>query len=103
MPNDPSNSVTIDGLDHWPHTIPQATDSSAGVMSAADKTKLDGIAPGGGGAIVYPTSAALLATPTPAPGSAQIPAIAANVDGTGQAGLYWSFNGSWCFVAILQP
>lgn len=101
MANDPANSVTIDGLDHWPHTIPQATEVSAGVMSAADKHKLDGLTPGGGGATVYATNADL--PPTPAPGDPQIPAIVANVDGTGQAGLYWSFNGSWCFIGILAP
>jgi len=94
MANDPANAVTIDGLDHWPHVIPQATEVSAGVMSAADKLKLDQISPGGGGAVAYPTFANF-----PAP--ATVPGAFAIDSSTGA--LYCSFGGSWCIITILVP
>lgn len=39
---------TIENFQHSPHVIPDATEESAGVMSAADKRKLDSLSPGGG-------------------------------------------------------
>ena len=36
---------------HWPQVIPDATEISDGLMSAADKVKLDGLAPGGTGQV----------------------------------------------------
>lgn len=41
----------IEHFDHFPHEIPDATESSDGMMSAADKAKLDGLSPGGGGTL----------------------------------------------------
>lgn len=38
----------LNNFQHQPQTIPDATPSAAGVMSAADKAKLDSLSPGGG-------------------------------------------------------
>lgn len=44
---DPANDYKIEEFEHHPHIIPSATTTIAGVMSAADKVKLDGIPVGG--------------------------------------------------------
>jgi len=44
-------SFTIDVNTFFPVTIPDVTTSSAGLMSAADKIKLDSLTPGGGGTL----------------------------------------------------
>lgn len=41
-------SFIIPTYTHWPYVIPNATPTSDGVMSAADKAKLDSLIPGGG-------------------------------------------------------
>lgn len=81
-------------FEHEPHVFPAASDDADGMMSAADKTKLDGIAPGGGGAFEYANFAAFPA-PLTVPGQFAIDAS------TGD--LYCSFGGSWCFITILSP
>ncbi len=48
MSNNPANSYQIESFAHSPHIIPGASQQAAGVMSAADKAKLDSLAPGSG-------------------------------------------------------
>jgi hypothetical protein len=43
-----AGGIRIDNFLHFPHIIPDATQTSDGLMSAADKAKLDALAPGGG-------------------------------------------------------
>lgn len=38
---------TIDNFNHSPHVVPDATETSAGMMSITDKIKLDSLTPGG--------------------------------------------------------
>lgn len=84
----------LDEFLHAPHIFPAASQQKDGMLSAADKAKLDGIAPGSGGAIEYVNFAAFPA-PLTVPGQFSIDAS------TGD--LYCSFGGSWCFIAILAP
>lgn len=84
----------INEFAHEPHIFPAASETADGMMSAADKTKLDGIAPGSGGAISYANFAAF-PPPGTVPGQFSIDAS------TGD--LYCSFGGSWCFITILVP
>lgn len=42
-----SGGYRIETFEHRPHVIPEATETSDGVMSSEDKLKLDGISPGG--------------------------------------------------------
>lgn len=51
----------IDNFNHSPHTIPDATPGASGVMSPADKVKLDSLSPGGGNVrITFQVTLALL-------------------------------------------
>ncbi len=78
--------------------IADATTSDPGLMSAADKAKLNSLSPGGG-ATIYANFAAFPAAGT-VPGQF---AIDSAVPGGGQGSLYCAFGGNWCFIAILAP
>lgn len=58
-----ANNYPIDTTKHQPIVINNATETDAGVMSAADKVKLDGLIPGGGATnVIIPGATGALAT-----------------------------------------
>jgi hypothetical protein len=79
---------------HLPHVFPAASQTDDGMMSAADKAKLDGIPAGGGAAIEYPNFAAF-------PNPLTVPGAFAIDLSTG--GLWCATQGAWCFVTVLTP
>jgi len=83
-----ADSYLIDNFSHLPHTIPAATESSAGVLSAADKAKLDSLNPGGEVAH-YPTLASF-------PSAATVPGALAIAEDTDY--LYFSWAAQWNVV-----
>jgi hypothetical protein len=86
-PNQPTAQAAI---------IPNATERTDGVMTAAMVRQLNGGGGGGGGATVYADFAAF--PDPPDSGATQVFAIAADT-----RGLYCSFNDNWCFIVILTP